>query len=387
MPSKHHIIRLAITVLLTLSMHALAAASALKDYQTTMGEMVADLSRHQDKIFNRTLDTDTILDTSFDGLMLDSAWEDDMRGSLKEAIETRLGQKIINDMPDDAYVKMLRMKAKGDVVLALIRVDYGDFGTGYLDLHLKRHADDTVRIVDWYDYSTGQLYTQSLRQIIAMMSPSPTVLGKVFDVVSKRKESINAVVRVFSLYGKQKYPETVQAFLALDEELRRSRMLNVVAVQAANMSQNDELYLKALANLERYFRTDPSLTFLLIDYYYLKGRYDRVLAALEQVEASFGVKDASLNVLKASALLEQEKYTPAASEAQHAIDMEPTYEGGYWALLRAQVQSKQYPQAIKVAKVLEEEFSYDMGASSLGADELYAAFVASEDYRHWRNTD
>ncbi len=244
-----------------------------------------------------------------------------------------------------------------------------------------------MRIVDWYDYSTGQLYTQSLRQIIAMMSPSPTVLGKVFDVVSKRKESINAVVRVFSLYGKQKYPETVQAFLALDEELRRSRMLNVVAVQAANMSQNDELYLKTLANLDRYFRTDPSLTFVLIDYYYIKGRYDRVLSALEQVEASFGVKDASLNVLKASALLEQEKYAPAAAEAQHAIDMEPTYEGGYWALLNAQVQSKQYTQAIKVAKVLEEEFSYDMGPASLGANELYADFVASEDYRLWRNTD
>ncbi len=137
MPHKNRIISLAGAILLMLSMQAHAAASALQDYQVTMGEMVADLSRHQDAVFNRTIDADAILDTSFGGLMLDSAWEEDMRGSLKEAIETRLGQKIINDMPEDAYVKMLRMKAKDDGVLALIRVDYGDFGTGYLDLHLK----------------------------------------------------------------------------------------------------------------------------------------------------------------------------------------------------------------------------------------------------------
>lgn len=387
MNNKNSVVTATVAITLwMLSSLSLAASPALKPYQVTVDNLVSDLSQHNPAAFNNTVDADTILDTAFDGLVVDAKWKTSFRNSFKKAIETRLGQKIISQMPEKSYAKLLRMKAGGKVVQALVRVDYGDMGTGYLDMHLRLAADGKVRIVDWYDYSTGQLYSESVRQIVALMSPTPTLLGKVFDVVSKRKESVNAVVEVLGLYGQKKYAETVQRFLALDEELRSNRMLNVVAVQAANLSQSDELYSKVLANLERYFDKDPTMTFLLLDHYFIEGQYDRLLRALERVQVSFGVEDAALLVLKSNALTGQSKFGPAAAQAQRAVEIEPTYENGYWSLLSALVQGKEYAKAVQISKMLEERFGIDMGPASLGANEFYAAFVESAEYRRWRKT-
>lgn len=361
-----------------------AAAPALAPYEAAMARVVAELSEHRPEAFNQALDTDRILDTAFDGMMLDAQWKADVRRSFQAAIATRLGDKIVSQMPEEAYARLLRMKPQDQQVLALLRVDYGDMGTGYLDLHLMRGDDGAVRIVDWYDYSSGQLYTQSLRQLIALMSPTPTLLGKVFDVVSKRKDSVDGVVELMTLYGQKRYAETARRFLAMDAEMRRNRMLNIAAVQAANLSENDELYRRVLANLDRHFRKDPSMAFLLLDYYFIEGKYDWVLSALDQVEASFGVEDAAVIVLRSNALAGQGKFGPAQAQARRAVELEPSYENAYWSLLSAQVQGGEYAQAVQVARVLEDEFDYDMGPDSLGANEVYAAFAESAEYRRWR---
>lgn len=367
--------------LLTLSAWA---AQPLMPYETAAGHLAAAFSEGDTTVFDSSVSADAILDTAFDGLVLDAEWKSGFHRGLKVAIETKLGQKIVSQMPEGAYAKVLRVKAAGGVVLALIRLDYGDSGTGYMDMHLKRMSDGQVQIVDWYDYSTGQLYSQSLRQIIALMSPTPTVLGKVFDLMSNRKDSIDAVVKLVKLGGEDKHEQTARKFLAMDEDLRRNRMLNIIAVQAANTSGNEELYRKTLANLDRYYRADPSMAFLLLDFYFLEGQYDQALSALDTVQASFGVEDASLFVFKANALSAGGRHKVAAQQAMRAIEIEPEYELGYWSLLSALVLGESFAQAVPVAKALEEKFDYDMGPESLGAHETYAAFVASGEYKRWR---
>lgn len=363
-----------------------AAGAAHKDYDTAAQAIARDFSLRQTTAFDQAIDANTIIANALNDLVADASWKEGLRRELNKVIKTQLGSKLISQMPEGAYAKLLRTRADGEKVLALIRLDYGDSGTGYMDMHLLRGKDGKVRIIDWYDYSTGQLYTQSLRQLIGIMSPTPTLVGKLFDVVSNRKENINAVVELISLYRKQQYAEVVGRFLAMDESMRKNRMLSVVAVQAGSLSNDDGLYHKALANLERHFSADPSMAFMLIDYYYLEQQYDKAIAALERVQKSFGVEDAAILSLKANTQLSDSKYDKAVEQASRAIAIEPEYESSYWSLINALVLAQKYDKAIPVAVDLEQNFGYDMGPESLGASEVFAPFVASAEYKAWRNT-
>lgn len=362
-----------------------AADPGHRDYASTARAIVAEFTQRQTAAFDRAVDPDAIITSALADLAMDAAWKQGISQELNSVIRTKLGPKLISQMPEGAYAKLVRTRVDGQKTLALMRIDYGDNGTGYLDMHLVRDKNGMVRIVDWYDYSTGQLYTQSLRQLIGLMSPTPTILGKLFDAVSRRKESINAVMELISLHKSQKYPEAVKLFLTLHEDLRKDRMLNIVAVQAANMSNDDALYHKTLANLDRYFSSDPSMAFLLIDYYFLEQKFDKALAALDQVQKSFGAEDAALDSLKANTHLSAKNYSQAARHAQHAIAIEPEYEGSYWSLINALVQDKKYAGAITVAKDLEDGFGYDMGPESLGASAVFEPFIQSAEYRRWRS--
>jgi hypothetical protein len=274
---------------------------------------------------------------------------------------------------------------EGDMGYALVRLDYGDLGLGYLDLHLSPATNGEIMIVDWFNYGTGQLYTEMLRQTVATLAPSPTLLGKVYDIATNRKENAQALVQLLAMYGRREHKQMARKFLSLDEDLRKSRLLNILAIQSANASNDMELYRTVLSNAERYFGTDESMSFMLLDYNYFEGNYDKALEIVDRMQSSFGVEDAGVITMKANALVEMEQGREAAAQARHAIELEPEYEYAYLSLLNAQILQKQYAQAVTTADTLQNRFSYDLSAQALSGDGFFAGFLESAEYRNWRN--
>jgi tetratricopeptide (TPR) repeat protein len=378
-------ILVAITLCLTSSL-LLARSDDATAFQTQVDKIISGFNTDDPKPFNQAVNADRILETAFSDMLLTSKWERDFKVGLKLAMTTQLGKKIIAKIPDGAYVKLLRLKPEGNTAKALIRFDYGDNGNAYMDLHLAKDTDGKVSIVNWYDYSSGQLYSESIRQITATLSPTPTMLGKLFDFASNRKADMDQIVKLIKMNKEGKYKELVNEFISLDESLRKSRFLNIIAVQAANHSNDMKLYGQALANLEKYFANDPSMTFLLLDYYFIGKQYGKVLKALDQVQKSFGVEDASITFMKSNTYLMQNNFPEAIVQAKHAIELEPEYEDSYWALINAQIPSKQYRQAVATARILEDQFGYDMGPQSLGSNEAFVSLSRSAEYKKWRST-
>lgn len=363
-----------------------AAPNSVAPFKSQIDEIVAGFNAADPKPFDQAINADRIIETAFSDMLLTSKWERDFKVGLKRAMTTQLGTKLIAQIPDGAYVKLLRLKPEGDITKALIRLDYGDNGNAYMDIHLHKESNGKVSIVNWYDYSSGQLYSESIRQITATLSPTPTVLGKLFDFASNRKANMDQVVELIKMNKEGNYSDVVKKFLSLDESLRKSRFMNIIAVQAANQSDDLDLYGQALSNLENYFGDDPSMTFLLLDYYFLEKQYEKALKALDQVQNAFGVEDASITFMKANTCLMQDNFSEAITLAKHAIELEPEYEDSYWALINAQIPSKQYLQAVATAKILEEQFGYDMGPKSLAANEAFAPLTKTAEYKKWRST-
>lgn len=362
-----------------------ASDSTLKVYENKAQQISDGFTVRNTEPFDNALDPDSILETVFDDLLVDPEWEQGFRTGVKKAIRTKLGEKIVSQMPEDAYAKLLRVQQAGAKGLALIRIDYGDNGNGYIDLHLEKENDGTIRITDWFDYSTGQLYTQSLRQVIATMSPTPTVLGKIFDLANNKEADAEVLTKLIELNNEQKHAKMVSYFLSLDEVYRESRLLNIISLQAANSSGDMELYQHMLTNVANYFGDDKNMAYLLLDFYFLEGDYGKVIATADQLQDSFGVEDAGLVTFKSNAYSEQGDYAKAISEATHAIELEPEYEYGYWSLITAQLAMEKYQQAVATAQALENGFSYDMGPDSLSGNEVYTSFLDSKPYRKWRN--
>ncbi len=355
-------------------------------FKSQIDEIITGFNAANPKPFDQAINADRILETAFSDMLLTSKWERDFKVGLKQAMTKQLGTKLIAQIPDGAYVKLLRLKPEGGTAKALIRLDYGDNGNAYMDIHLSKENSGKVSIVNWYDYSSGQLYSESIRQITATLSPTPTLLGKLFDFASNRKTNMDQVVKLIEMNKEGNHRDVVKKFLSLDESLRKSRFLNIVAVQAANQSDDLDLYSQALSNLENYFGDDPSMTFLLLDYYFLEKQYEKALKALDQVQNSFGVEDASITFMKANTYLMQDNFPEAITMAKHAIELEPEYEDSYWALISAQIPSKQYSQAVATARILEEQFGYDMGPQSLAANETFVPLTRTTEYKKWRST-
>ncbi len=360
------------------------AATTAEIFQSGAEQIVAGFNARDPAPFTRAIDSEKIIDSALSGLFIGASWKEGFRKGVRLALNSQVGKQIVNQIPEGGYAKLLRIKMNGTSGLALIRVDFGETGNGYMDMHLIQSEDGKIRIIDWFNYATGQLYTESLRQAAAIMSPTPTVLGKVFDIASSRKENSETLLKLMLMHKRGEHAQMVRNFLALDEDLRKSKLLNVVAVQSANILGDMELYGKVLANVERYFGKDESMAFVLLDYYYLQGDYDKVIGTTDRLLSSFGVEDAGLFVVKANALVEMGKNQDAVTQARHAIELEPEYEYAYLSLLSAQIQQEQYSLAVETAKTLENRFSYNLSPQALADNEYYAGFVKSAEYREWR---
>lgn len=363
-----------------------ATASASSPYEQSMQAIASDLSQHNTESFNKAVDADAILDKTFDNLILDSKLKSSIRSSLKKAIQTKVANAFMERIPAGGYVKLLKIRPVGNQMVALVRFDFGENGSGYYDMHLARSAKGSIRIIDWYDYSYGQTYSQNLRQLIAMLAPTPTLLGQVFDIASNRKKTIDDIAETIKLFNEKQHGQVVRKVLSMDEDMRKNRLLAIIATQSGNLSNDEKLYHKALANLEKYYRDDPSMAFMLIDYYFLEQKFDSVLSATNQLLNTFGVEDAALYAIKSNALAGKGHYSEAASVAEHAITIEPEYENNYWSLLNASAKAKNYAKAVEAAKALENRFSYELGPEALSQDGTYAALVQSAEYKKWRNT-
>jgi tetratricopeptide (TPR) repeat protein len=382
-PTHRHFLTLALLVWLGTAT-SWAAHPQTNVYQEAVQQIIADLERGHVDTFIQAIDTDTIVDKATDGLLIEPQWKLAFSSSLTRGIEDELGPRLLSQMVPGSYIKLIRLKPNRAGAQALLRFDYGDMGNGYMDLHLVRSAEGDVRIVDWFDYAMGQHYSSSLKQLAGIMAPTPTFLGKLFDITSNRKETADTLHEIIALNKQQKHKELAHKFMQLDETYRRSRLLNLIAVQSANKSGDMKIYRWVLANLERFHGDDEKLFFILLDYYFLEQKYDKIFHGLDKLQIRFGVEEASLEAFRANACYQKGDYHCALSAASRAISLEPEYEYSYWPLLMSQIELGQYEKGVETARMLEKQFGYFMDPTSLSQLEGSDKFIQSKAYQQWR---
>ena len=352
-------------------------------YRSAAAPIVADLNKHSAQAFTNSLDRDAIIGKALDPLGAELKDASAFRTGLARGIE-RVGPQIAGAMPKDGYAKLLRVRTKDGEGHCLVRLGYGDSGYGYMDWAMRADRDGRLRIVDWFDYSTGQNYTDSLRTLSVLVAPNPSLLGKLFDIASGKAERTRQVIPMMQALGKQEFARAYEVFDKLDEELKRNRTLSVAAVGAANRSQNEAHYRAALANLDKHHGSEPALVFLLIDHYVMTKQYDRLLHAIDAFQKFVGVEDAALAGIKANSYMMSGKPDQAIAAAIEGIRIEPELAANYWTLLASYNRTGRYDKVVDTAALLRRQFGLALGPAEFEKDADYKEFVRSAAFRRWK---
>lgn len=371
-----------ISLLLSTSLVSTASAAKKDEYERFGQKTVTDLARGNGKAFSKAMHQEAILDSVFDGMSADDKTVSELRKGLAIGLD-QVGDVMVQNL-SGANIKFLRSREKDGKRTALMRIDFGDKGLNYLDFILEKDKKGNIKIVDWYDYSKGQLYTDSVRQAIAMLLPEErSFLTKLLGTSGINKKEAKQFVELGNLMREQKYDEWLKKYHKLPEKLKNSRTLLLTRTIAASASGDESEYRLALKDLHDKMGDDPTLGLILIDYYFYENDFATAQKALDDLSVHIG-GDASIDALKANIYLTSEDYAQSIKYAKKAIEQEAEYEDSYWTLMSASIFGKQYGTAVAAMEKLESDFGYDIDPEEIEKGDEYRDFSRSEAYKKWK---
>jgi hypothetical protein len=355
------------------------------DYERFGQSISAALNAGDAKTVTRALDKEAILDRALDGITQKGKTVDELRGGLGKGLD-RAGALLTRNLSENARITFVRARNVNGEQHALIRVDLGDKGLNYMDFVLHQDRSGSVKIIDWYDYAQGQLYTDGVRQLLALMMPQErTLLEKLLRVEGIDQRAAREVAELAGLLREQRYAEWLKKYDGLARDLKESRVLLISRVLLAGAVGDDGLYRRALKDVHTHLGDDPTLSLVLIDYYFYEEDYDSAQAALARLGEYTG-GDAAIDRLRANISLAAGNYAESIKFAQSAIRQDRSYEDAYWTLLEASVLAKKYETTVGVINSLEKDFGYDLTPETVRTMEGYEGFTDSVAFAKWEES-
>lgn len=368
-----------------LASHASAGKSSSHEFEEFGRRMVETLSSGDGATFSAALDKEAILQSIFDGVSSNAKTIKDLRAGLSIGLD-QAGQLMAGNFGDNTHLKFLKLRHKKSANHALIRIDFRDAGLNYLDLILTKDESGTIKITDWYDYAKGQLYTDSIRQALILLLPEETpFLEKLLSIDKLGGKEAEDFVDLARLMREQKYAEWLNKYDGLSPNLKYSRILLLTRVQVASALDDESQYRLSLKELHNRLGDDPTLSLLLLDYYFYEKDFKAAHEALDNLSEHIG-GDAAIDALRANIYLSAEDYTKSMKQAEKAIIQDEEYEDAYWTLLNAGILAEKYDIAVSTLKKLEEIFGYEFAPENFEEEESYAEFVNSDAFVKWKET-
>ena len=169
----------------------------------------------------------------------------------------------------------------------------------------------------------------------------------------------------------------------MPERIQNTRFMIDTAIQLAGHI-NDQEYQKQLEKLEKYYGDDPTTSFALIDYHFLKQDFTKALKAINVLQNNLG-NDAALESLVATVYFESGEMELAKQHALKAISLEDDFENAYWILANSTNATQSYAETVEALGQLEAIFGYEFALEHLTVEPAYAGLIESKVFLDWIN--
>lgn len=297
-------------------------------------------------------------------------------GILRHKEEAFLTQIFNNVFKENADVKFLRvLKGKNP----LIRIDYPEGGHEYVILYTQLKNDKKLTIVDMLFLSNGKKLSVSLGAASQLLlRPSKSVLKKLFGTKEVDKELLESFKELSRLRRSNKNKEAYHLIESFPDNIKNQRVIIDLSVQLAQLINDDE-YRKQLSRLDKFYGTEETTTFILIDHYYYTGEYSKAISAINRIINLYG-EDGALYNLLANTYHYAKDNTQAENYSRKAISTEPSFEDPYWTLVTIQLSELKHRDVVRTLDTIEQKFGYKFAAENFQGNDVYKDFIKSPEF-------
>lgn len=236
------------------------------------------------------------------------------------------------------------------------------------------------QVVDWFQFSQGQLYSESLAQVYRLLlTPEEGLLARLKSLSPFHVSPAEKLLSFFQLAKQKSDEHAFAAYEALPESWQAHPTLMVLALNIANRSQDNTQYLRQMTRLAAHEDRLTKGSLLLLDYYFYRRNYDKALTIIDEASTAVG-KDAQLLLLKANALRAKKELFKTEAAIKNAIRLEPSLTKSYFMLADCYLLMKRYQQALTLYQEIQDKLNYRFVAQHFAA---FPEFNQREDVRRW----
>lgn len=347
--------------------------------QSFIDAMERAVSQNNRIEFQRLMNFEGVIDKSITGIELSSKNKADFKRGLRTAIPQWTSQ-FMAQITTGSYQHLRTQTGPNGIRQVLFRLNSDD-GLNYHRFDLVRTVSNQIVCGDFYIFTTGEYYSQTMRRILL-----PIIAHETRSIMERLTGTDNALVanltelqEIQRLTQQGDYAGAMRIYKSLPEELRREKFALLIRINSAS-ELNETEYVAAMEDFRKYHPNDVCLDLIGIDYFLLKKQYAKSLACIDRLNEAVG-GDPALAMLSAPILGLQERYPEALQKLQPFTRDEVHAEEAYTLLLDIYVAQNNHEETARTLSTLTDRFGYEWDVES--APE-FSAFVASAAYNDWR---
>lgn len=186
---------------------------------------------------------------------------------------SNMGTKIVNSLSKAATYELVKQYEKDGKHHVIFRL-YDDGSINYHDMELIRKKGE-LKIADIFIYTTGEPMSTTIREIYNQFAGIVEEPGsdKWLSTMPKIREKIN----------EEEYQEAYDLFMEIPEKGRKGKAFRIVYVEICS-GLDEEQHQKAIDELLAAYPDEANMQLILIDAYFIRKEYDKVLGAINAVD-------------------------------------------------------------------------------------------------------
>jgi hypothetical protein len=297
-----------------------------------------------------------------------------LKGFLDKARSVGFGAGICGTDQRPVAHRYLGLWSKGDESWPLFRI-LVEGNVNYQAYRPGRDKDGKVHIVDYYNFMTGELTSDTMRGMFDAMSGKLGQAEKALPVTER--------MRAAMLKGDHAAART--AIEQLPSSLRQTK---AIMIQDITISQKEpgDAYQRAIESYAARYPGDPSLDLVSLDGLYLRKDYAGALAAVDKIDKAVG-GDPYLDSLRANLHAENDDLDKAVHHAKQAVTREPELETLWTTLLGVHVLRKDVAQTLATMDEMGTRFGTQFDQEFIASQPQWEFLRTSPEWKKRQAAD
>jgi tetratricopeptide (TPR) repeat protein len=306
--------------------------------------------------------------------------------TLGERVSSTFPEQFTKVAADGGSYDVIRVRMVAGRPRVIVRLMHPEGASNYHEYTLIRYPDNQIAAEDVYIYLSGEPLSHTFRRIMLnilnMQHKGFKNLNKEEQVLVDHQQDINTMT---TMVRNGQHAEAFAIYQKLPAELHNNKLVQIVAIQAAGGSGDDEAYMAEMERFRKNFPKDAAGDLISIDYYLLQKKYDEALAAIDRLDNALG-GDPYLNSMRANVFIEMGKLPEAREHADKALQETPKIAQVYWTKVTVTALAKDHDETRDTLKLIVEKIDPTLTPEDIKNDERFVEFVKTpqfEELKKW----